>query len=331
MTGTETGMPGTGRTLTSEWVAEEARRLSNWGRWGPDDQIGSWNLVTQEKVLAASRCVRRGRVFSLALPFGAGGPNESGRPGRANASLFVTMSGTDIVAGAQDKIFPGSGKFTDDFVTMSLSTSTQWDGFPHVFHNGRGYNGVDASSVTAMGARRNSITHLKDRIVTRAVLLDMPRFARCDWLEPGTAIQPEDLEAAATAQGVEVLPGDAVLVRTGQLAQVRARGSWGDYAGTGPAPGLGARCGSWLAEHDVAAVATDTWGLEVLPYEVDDTVAPLHQIILVHCGISIGEMFDLEDLAADSAEDGVYESMLVAPPLPIKGAINTPVNPQAVK
>jgi kynurenine formamidase len=275
--------------------------------------------------------VRKGAVFSLALPFGSGGPNENGRPGRSNATLFVTMSGTDIAAGAQDKIFPGSGKFTDDHISMSMSTSTQWDGFPHVFHNGRGYNGVDASSVNAMGARRNSITHLADRIVTRAVLLDIPRLRGVDWLEPGTAIQPSDLDAACAAQGIQVTAGDAVLVRTGQLAQVRARGSWGDYAGTGPAPGLGARCGDWLASRDVAAVATDTWGLEVSPYEMDDTVAPLHQIILVHCGITIGEMFDLEALAADCAADGVYEAMLVAPPLPVKGAINTPVNPQAIK
>jgi kynurenine formamidase len=317
--------------LTADWLARECQRLSNWGRWGPDDQIGCWNLVTPEKVVEAARCVRKGTVFSLALPFGPGGPNENGRPGRTNANLFVSMSGTDIEAGVLDKLYPGSGKFTDDWVTMNLSSSTQWDGFPHVFHNGRGYNGAPASSVTSLGARRNSITNLADRIVTRAVLLDLPRVAGLDWLEPGTAVQPEDLDAAAAAHGIEVRPGDVVLVRTGQLAQVRDRGSWGDYAGRGPAPGLGARCGAWLAEHDVAGVASDTWGLEVSPYEIADTIAPLHQIILAHCGISIGEMFDLEALAADSAGDGVYESLLSAPPLPIRGAINTPVNPQAVK
>jgi kynurenine formamidase len=312
-------------------VERECLRLSNWGRWGDDDQIGAWNLVTPEKVVEAAGCVRRGVVFSLALPFGHGGPNENPRPGRANATLFISASGTDIEAGVYDKLYPGSGKFTDDWVTMNLSSSTQWDGFPHVFHNGRGYNGAPASSVTSLGARRNSITHLADRIVTRAVLLDLPRTSGVDWLEPGYAIQPEDLDAALQAQRVEVTAGDAVLVRTGQLAQVRAAGGWGDYAGRGPAPGLGARCGGWLAERDVAAVASDTWGLEVSPFETPDTLAPLHQIILAHCGISIGEMFDLEALALDCAADGVYECMLVAPPLPIKGAINTPVNPQAVK
>jgi len=210
--------------LTADWLARECQRLSNWGRWGPDDQIGCWNLVTPEKVVEAARCVRKGTVFSLALPFGPGGPNENGRPGRTNANLFVSMSGTDIEAGVLDKLYPGSGKFTDDWVTMNLSSSTQWDGFPHVFHNGRGYNGAPASSVTSLGARRNSITNLADRIVTRAVLLDLPRVAGLDWLEPGTAVQPEDLDAAAAAHGIEVRPGDVVLVRTGQLAQVRDRG-----------------------------------------------------------------------------------------------------------
>ena len=87
--------------------------------------------------------------------------------------------------------------------------------------------------------------------------------------------------------------------------------------------------GDW--RRDVAAVASDTWGLEVLPYETSDVIAPLHQIILVHCGISIGEMFDLEDLAADCAAHGEYDCMLVAPPLPITRAINSPVNPCAIR
>ncbi|HEY1967154.1 MAG TPA: cyclase family protein [Pseudonocardia sp.] len=318
--------------LNADWVASECERLSNWGRWGSGDQLGAWNLVTPEKVVEAARCVRTGRVFSLALPFGAGGPNENGVPGRSNATLFVTVSGSDIETGALDRLWPGSGKFTDDFVTMSMSSSTQWDGFPHCFHNGRGWNGVPASSVTSLGARRNSVAELKDRMLTRAVLLDVPRALGVEWLEPGTPIQPEDLDATLAAQRVDVRPGDAVLIRTGQLAQVRAVGKgWGDYAGRGPAPGLGARCGAWLHERDVTAVATDTWGFEVSPHETTDTVAPLHQILLAHCGITIGEMFDLEALAADCGADQVYECMLSAPPLPVRGAINTPVNPLAVK
>jgi kynurenine formamidase len=90
-------------------------------------------------------------------------------------------------------------------------------------------------------------------------------------------------------------------------------------------------CAAWLAERDVAAVATDTWGVEVMPYEVTGTTAPLHQLLLCRCGITLGEMFDLEALAADCAVDGVCEMLFVAPPLPISGAVNSPINPLAVK
>lgn len=317
--------------LDAAWVAEQCQVLSNWGRWGDDDELGSWNLVTHAKIVESVRCVRRGEVFSLALPFGPGGPGDKARAGRGNATLFVSMSGTDIEAGALDRMQPGSGKFTEDWVTMNLSSSTQWDGFAHAFHNGKGYNGAPAATVTAQGARRNSITALADRIVTRAVLLDVPRCLEVDWLEPGFAIQPEHLDEAVAAQRVDVGSGDVVLVRTGQLAQVRAEGDWGDYSGLGPAPGLGARCGAWLAGRDVAAVASDTWGLEVFPYETPDTIAPLHQIILTHCGITIGEMFDLEALAADCALNSEYDCMFVAAPLPIKRAINSAVNPLAIR
>lgn len=317
--------------LNAAWVAQEAKALSNWGRWGADDEIGSWNLVTPEKVVEAAGCVRTGRVFSLSLPFGPSGPSRDAIPGRGNAIHLMQLTGTDVAAGVQDRVFPGSAKFADDWVIMNLSTSTQWDGFCHVFHEGLAYNGVPATSVSSWGALRNSVTRLKDRIATRGVLLDLPRVAGVEWCEPGVPIQPEDLTAAAQAQGVDVRPGDAVLIRTGQLAQVRSTNDWTGYAGTGAAPGLGVRCGRWLAEREVAAVATDTWGLEVLPYETPDTLAPLHQIILTHCGISIGEMFDLEALAADCAGDGVYEFLLVAPILPLDAAVNSPVNPQAIK
>jgi kynurenine formamidase len=317
--------------LDAAWVAQECKALSNWGRWGDDDELGSWNLVTPAKIVESTLCVRSGEVFSLALPFGPGGPGDKARAGRGNATLFVSMSGTDIEAGALDRMHPGSGKFTEDWVTMNLSSSTQWDGFAHAFHNGKGYNGVPAATVTAQGARRNSITALADRIVTRGVLLDVARCRGVDWLEPGFAIQPEDLDEAVAAQSVEVGSGDVVLVRTGQLAQVRAEGDWGDYSGLGPAPGLGARCGAWLASRDVAAVASDTWGLEVFPYETPDTIGPLHQIILSHCGITIGEMFDLEALAADCARTSVYDCLFVAAPLPIKRAINSAVNPLAIR
>ena len=124
--------------------------------------------------------------------------------------------------------------------------------------------------------------------------------------------------------------GDFVLVRTGQIAQCRAAGAWGDYA-AGPAPGLGVSTADFLCPRRVTGVATDTWGIEAIPYETETLRAPLHIVLLVNAGVYIGEMWDLEALAADCATDGVYEFFLTAAPLTITGAVGSPLNPLAVK
>jgi kynurenine formamidase len=130
---------------------------------------------------------------------------------------------------------------------------------------------------------------------------------------------------------VTVGEGDIVLVRTGRLGAVRERGYWGDEYSGGPAPGLAISAAPFLCERHVAAIALDTWGIEVLPNETPDIFQPLHIILLVNAGIHIGEMFDLEALAADCAEDGVYEFLFVAPPLTVTGSVGSAVNPQAIK
>jgi kynurenine formamidase len=150
------------------------------------------------------------------------------------------------------------------------------------------------------------------------------------WLEPGEAIHAADLDAAAEAHGVTPGRGDIVLIRTGQMAQCRAEGSWGDYAG-GAAPGLALDAVGWIHDRDIAAIATDTWGAEVLPNETLDVFQPLHIILIVHMGLLVGEIFDLEALAADCATDRRYEFLFAAPPLPITGGVGSPVNPLAIK
>ena len=118
--------------------------------------------------------------------------------------------------------------------------------------------------------------------------------------------------------------------RNRAIAQARARGSWGDYSG-GPAAGLSLSSVDWLAEREVAAVATDTWGMEVRPNETPDVFQPLHIVFIVHMGMWIGEIFDLDPLAADCAGDGVYEFMFCGPPLPFTHAVGSPLNPMAIK
>jgi len=308
-------------------VRDAVRKYSNWGKWGPDDEIGTLNYVTPEVIRRSAQLVRRGVAWSLAIPFDTSGP-QIGQPRRFNPIHRMILTGPDFTTGAFQR--PGGVGFADDMVIMPLQCATQWDALSHCFLDGRMYNGYDANLISSMGAKRNGIEKMARYLATRGVLLDMARSKGKDWLDPGYGITAADLDAAVRAQGVQVLPGDALLLRTGQMAQCRARGGWGDYAG-GDAPGLSFHSAGWLHEHRIAAVATDTWGMEVRPNEIPDTYQPLHQVLIPAMGLLVGEIFDLDALAADCAKDGVYEFQFVAPPLPITGAVGAAINPLAIK
>ena len=304
-----------------------ADKYKNWGRWGDDDQLGTLNYITPQKIVDASGLVKQGKVVSLAIPFDDNGP-QTGSFGRFNPIHFMLQDGGDVSIGAQDHL--PNIQYTDDAVTMPLQCATQWDALAHILYRGKMYNGYEAHHVNSTGAKKNGMENAKDKIVSRGVLLDIPRYKGKQWLEPGEAIYPEDLDGAAAMGKVSVGTGDIVLVRTGQIGQVRADGSWGEYSG-GSAPGLGVDCAQWICEHEIAGYATDTWGTEVIPNETPDIFQPLHMILIVHAGVLVGEIFDLEGLAEDCANDGVYEFLFVAPPLPITGAVGSPINPQAIK
>lgn len=308
-------------------VLEKSSQYRNWGKWGPDDELGTMNYVTEERVAAAGRLVRRGKVFSLALPLDSEGP-MNGSYGRINPVHVMLQDGGDIASGAQDHL--ATLRYTDDAAYLVLQSSTQWDALSHIYHDGKMYNGYGTEQVHSGGALKNSITNIKDKAVGRGVLLDIARYKGKAALATSEPIEAADLEGCAQKQGVEVGEGDFVLVRTGQMEERRQSGSWGNFAG-GPAPGLAISAADFFCPRNVAAVATDTWGTEVLPNETPDVFQPLHIIMLVNAGIHLGEMWDMEALAADCAEDGVYEFVLVAPPLTVTGSVGSPVNPQAIK
>jgi kynurenine formamidase len=303
------------------------QRYSNWGRWGEDDQRGTLNFITPERVLAACALPRRGLVVSCALPFDSRGP-QSGVGGRHNPIHTMLADGGDALAGAQN--LPGGFNYADDAVTMPLQCGTQWDALAHVFYDGKMYNDRDVRLVTSRGARANSIDRIKDGVVGRGVLLDFPRMLRKPWLENGTRILPRDLDACAEAFGVTIESGDIVLVRTGMMTRCLAQDSWEGYCG-GPAPGLSVHCSRWIHEREVAAVATDTWGVEVRPNETTDCFQPLHMISLRNTGLLLGEIFHLDPLSEACADDGCYAFLFTAPPLPITGAVGSPINPLAIK
>ena len=301
-------------------------RYRNWGRWGDDDELGTLNFITPAKIAESARLVKQGKVFSLQLPLDGNGP-QTGAFGRVNAVHQMVATGTDHVAGTQG--WPMGWGVADDTLFLFLQGGTQWDALAHIFHDGKMYNGYDAGLVDSRGAARNGIENVKT-VVSRGVLLDIPRVLGVDHLEPGFAIGADLLDEACEAHGVEVGTGDMVLIRTGDMARRRDLPGWDGYS-AGDSPGLSLLAAPWLAEREIAALATDTWGAEVRPNEIDGSFQPLHLVMVVSMGLLVGEIWYLDELAADCTADGVYEFQLVAPGLVIPGAVGSPLNPQAIK
>jgi kynurenine formamidase len=299
------------------------KKLSNWGRWGADDERGTLNFITPEVVKRAAGLVRRGTVFSLGLSFGADGP-QIGQGGRVNPLHLMT---------AVDQRLPGEYpdgfRYADDVMVFPLQCATQWDSLAHVHYDGQLYNGFAAATTSPAGASRNGIDKIGPGVVSRGVLLDLARVAGLARLKAGHAIAPADLEAAERTQGVRVERGDVLLVRTGHLSVFRTDGDRVGYMRM--MPGLNTACAEWLHGREVAAVASDTSSVEVIPFEDPKTPLPFHLICLRDMGLTLGEMFDLDALAEDCAADGVWEFFFSAPPLKITGGVGSPLNPLAIK
>jgi kynurenine formamidase len=298
-----------------------AGEVANAGRWGADDERGTLNLIDRAAVLRGVAAARRGRVFSLAIPFDEDGPQTGAIPGRDNPSREMLAVNQSLTGD------PGDFCTSDDRVTMGVQAATHWDALAHVSYEGRLYNGVDAGAVDGSGAHRLGIENFGP-VVTRGVLADVARAQGVDHFDDGYAITGDDLDAAVGLAGVEVEPGDALLVRTGQMHFLRA-GDRDRFAN--PSPGLSTQSVVWLRDHDMAAVATDTLVFEVWPGEDPSVLLPVHMLHLVDMGLAQGQLWALDDLAADCAEDGQYDFLLCATPLPLTRSVGGPVAPTAVK
>lgn len=292
--------------------------------------LGTVNFIDAAKRREAATLIHRGVTFSLSQSFDMNGPQKGWRR-RTNPVHTMLDTGTDAEANKQG--FPHGIGGADDVIAMPLQCSTQWDGLGHIFDRGIAWNGRAAGDVvTSDGDLVTGIEHMAPHLVGRGVLLDVGKFLSATGeLDDGYAITPADLDACIDAQGASSLVsrGDIVLVRTGRLARAKREG-WGEYAG-GPSAGLSFTTAGWLFTREIAAIATDTWGFEVRPNEFDDSFQPLHQVAIPNIGLTIGEMWDLDELAADCATDGRYDFFLSAPPLKITGAVGSPINPIAVK
>jgi kynurenine formamidase len=315
------------RDVTLRTIEAMAKRVKNWGKWGPNDELGTLNYVKPSDLINAGSLVRKGKSFSLGLDFNQDGPQRTGWGGRFNPIHTMLATGTDAVAGRQEK---GKLRYADDMVSMPLQCGTQWDGLAHIFYGEQMWNGYDARLVDATGAHKNGIHKTRAKMVGRGVLLDIARYKGGDYLEEGYGIGNDDLDGCAKAQGVKIKPGDFVIVRTGQMEYCLARGDWGTYS-AGDAPGLRFETAEWIHRKQIAAICFDTWGCEVRPNESTEAFQPWHWIVIPMIGITMGEIFYLKDLADDCAKDKVYEFLFCAPTLPITGAVGSPINPIALK
>ncbi|HEV7525217.1 MAG TPA: cyclase family protein [Acidimicrobiia bacterium] len=301
-----------------------AARVSNWGRWGAGDQRGTLNLITPVAVLRGVAAARNGRVFSLALPFDQSGPqwDTVHMPERTNPELHTHTVNVSFTGDTRD--FTTS----DDSFRMGSQAVTHWDALSHVGYDGKLYNDTPNGVVSADGGATRLGIEQFGPIVTRGVLLDVARVHGVEYFDDNYAVTGDDLDAAAALAGVDIAAGDAVLVRTGHMHFLRA-GDRQRYSF--PAPGLSTRSIEWLRDHDIAAVATDTMTFEVYPCEDPKVFMPVHMIQLRDMGLAQGQNWNLDDLAADCAADGQHDFLLVAPPLPLTGAVGAPVVPIAVK
>ena len=308
-------------------VGAQPGEWNNWGRFGDDDQLGTANHLTAERVARAAALVKTGKRFSLGLAIGP--PTPGGY--RAEPLHLYNFAAGDGVLGSGR----GGAKYqvSDDYVVMALQASTQLDGFGHVGGEQTLYNGYWAGLVTATGgARRLGVHHLaREGIVGRAVLLDVARHLGVEHCDPGFPVGPDELDGAARTQGVDVQAGDIVLVRTGHLGWKMQLPLDSPERATRAEPGISTRAIPWLHEHDVAMIATDTAACSVVPPEPGDDFLTWHVAALLDLGLLVGELFDLDELADDCASDGAYTAMFVAAPLPIVGASGSPLNPIVIK
>jgi kynurenine formamidase len=307
--------------LSNVEFEEIFRSVSNWGRWGAEDERGTLNYITPDHVRAAARLVRSGRSVSLSLPL-----NMVAGPDNPRPSVHHVVKMYDLPLSAR-----GEPQFAGDFLGTEIhgDSRTHVDALCHVAYKGRIYNGRPTSIVTSRGATRQDITAYVNGIVGRGVLLDIPRLYGAKWLEPGQAVTIEELERAEKTQGVELREGDIFLFRTGHHRRRLELGAWDNsYEGEGQA-GLHPSTMSFLHERKVAAFFPDGDG-ETVPSNVEGVAYPIHALQIAAMGMACADSLQFEDLVKDAESENRWEFMVVACPLFLRGGTGSPFNPIAI-
>ncbi len=302
----------------------------NWGKWGPDDEVGSLNYLTPEVILKAAGSIKQGKVFTLQVKM-ANPEGDPVWPGRSGAVRTTVIDEGHYIAG-KGVNFAGGAHYADDYMTCFLQGSTQYDALGHVWYDGQIWNGYDAKTTIGGLAKASVLPIAEKGIVGRGILLDMARFRGKDVLDVAETFTHEDLMACAKAQGTEILPRDILVIRTGWIGKFY-KVTREEFYGNFVEPGLthSDALVRWFHEMEIPNLVTDTIANEVTVDPVSGVVLPLHNALMRNLGVTLTEICWLDDLAADCVADGQWTFLYVAAPLKVVGGTGAPVNPIAIK
>jgi len=301
---TQTGSPpavGARPVVTKAQIDKWMKDLSNWGRWGKDDQLGTMNLITDAKRKQAAALAKTGTVVSLAHkpPLV---PKTQAQSAGAFLEIHLSLLSAAFTTEEQALAFHGS-------------SFTHIDALCHGDYEGKIYNGYPLKeSVTEAGCKKLGIDALAGGVVTRGVLIDIPRLRGVSHLEPGTHVYQEDIEAWEKKAGVTISAGDAIFLHTGRWE-------------TGKTSGYDVSLIPWLKKRDVALVSSD--GIQDIS-EVEGTILPLHHYTLVALGANILDNAELTQLSETAARLKRWEFLFVTSPVATPGGTGSPVNPLAI-
>ena len=299
----------TDKASLDRWMQE----LSNWGRWGKDDQMGTVNHITDAKRKAAAALVKTGQTVSLSRAADKVKSADNGTP--FGHEMIATGSDPDPMFGMDI--------YSIRYHGLSL---THLDSLSHMFYQGKMYNGYPQTEVNKQGAQNLAVTAFQNSLVSRGVLLDIPRLKGVKYLEVSTPISPADLEAWEKKAGIKVVKGDIVFVRTGRWARRAEKGPWstGDAAA-----GLNLDSIKWLRQREAAMVGCDN-NCELVPSTVQGSPYPVHQLLIIAMGMPMFDNCDLETLGEVAAKHRRWEFFFVSAPLVVPGGTGSPVNPIAI-
>ncbi len=302
--------------LTEQEIKGMFDRISNWGRWGKDDQRGALNYISDAKRQAAARLVKTGEAVSMALPLATAPAPDNPTP----VTHLMIQSGYDAHL--------LSPPFTADYLGINTHgyANTHLDALCHIIWNGRMYNGFEASEVGSSGARKLAVDVARDGVIGRGVLLDIPALRDVPWLENDQRIYPDELDAAVRHHRVTIEEGDVLMVRTGRARRRKARGGWSPEEGLA---GLDAACLPWLHERKIAVLGSDGVS-DAMPFGYDEPWLSIHTCAIVMMGVHLIDNMDLDAAAERAKALGRYEFQFVMAPLIVRHGTASPVNPIAL-